>query len=100
MCWLVEEDKIEDDKVEEGKIEEDKVEEDKVEEDNVEEDKIEEDKGKEQEETPSGMHAKSRALGTVDFFLKVRLCSFWSLDAYIFFDWGWGCFSEWKSSKA
>ena len=33
----------------------------------VEEDKIEEDKGKEQEETPSGMHAKSRALGTVDF---------------------------------
>ena len=70
MCWLVEEDKIEEDKVEEGKIEEDKVEEDEVEEDTVEEDK-----GKEQEETPSGMHAKtkSRALGTVDFFLKVRL---------------------------
>ena len=31
--------------------------------------------------------------GDSRLFLKVRLCSFWSLDAYIFFDWGWGCFS-------
>ena len=67
---------------------------DKVEEYKIEEDKVGEDKGKEEEETPPAMHAKSRALGTVDFFsLKVCLCSFWPIDAYIFFDWGLGCFS-------
>ena len=69
---------------------------DKVEEYKIEEDKVGEDKGKEEEETPPAMHAKSRALGTVDFFFKsppLFILVYRSIDAYIFFDWGWGCFS-------